>query len=137
MMASLNRGDAVAASAAGAPPALFTTLSSRPKRPTANATTAAACSGSRTSAAVNSALRPAAATGSSGSLRAVMTTSAPASRNRAAIPRPMPLLPPVTRVTVPVRSSWAAGGEVIGRGWSGEGRDSHGVVGSPTLPHRS
>src|SRR5258708_7642075 len=46
-------GDASAAGTDGEPPALFTTMSSRPKRLLASATTAAAWPGSRTSAATN------------------------------------------------------------------------------------
>lgn len=44
-------GEAVAAGTAGEPPALFTSRSSRPNRSTAVVTSAAASSGSRTSAA--------------------------------------------------------------------------------------
>ena len=47
------RGEAIAASASGAPPALFTSTSRRPRRSVVKATTAAICSTSRTSANVN------------------------------------------------------------------------------------
>ena len=54
MIASLNRGDASAASAVGEPPALFTAMSRRPCASTMPSTSVATCSGSRTSQGLNS-----------------------------------------------------------------------------------
>ena len=54
MIPAVKRGDAVAVSAGGEPPALFTSTSSAPKRSTVAAITASTWSGSRTSAATNS-----------------------------------------------------------------------------------
>src|SRR5262245_36168472 len=101
---SWKRGDAVAASAGGAPPALFTSTSIRPNRSSANAATVSICSTSRTSAAVNSARRPPPAGRLSGCLRPQITTSAPASSRLSLIPRPTPRPPPVTIATRPERS---------------------------------
>jgi hypothetical protein len=53
MIPAVNRGDAVAVSAGGEPPALLTSTSSEPKRSTVAAITASTCSASRTSAATN------------------------------------------------------------------------------------
>ena len=86
MIPAVKRGDAVAVSAGGEPPALFTSTSSAPKRSTVAAITASTWSGSRTSAATNS--HPSGR--SSGSWRQQIATCAPASAKRCAIPRPMP-----------------------------------------------
>ncbi|CAB4922897.1 unannotated protein [freshwater metagenome] len=102
MMDSLNRGEAVAASAGGAPPALLITVSIRPKRSTVASTRAAAASGSLTSAAINPAVRPPAVGSSAGSVRPQVITSAPQSKKRCTITRPIPLVPPVTKTTRPV-----------------------------------
>src|SRR5215213_4436383 len=91
-----KRGEAVAASADGEPPALLTTTSSRPKRSTTAATTAATWSGSRTSPSRKTASRPSTAGSSSGRWRQTTATLAPAARKRAAMPRPTPRHPPVT-----------------------------------------
>ena len=88
MIASEKRGDDVAVSAGGEPPALLTNTSKRPCRSSVAAITASIASGSRTSAATNDAARPAARGSSSGSWRQHTTTSAPASRKRLAIPAP-------------------------------------------------
>ena len=66
MIADVNRGDAVAVSAGGDPPALLTSTSSRPVRSTIAATSASTCSGSRTSAVTKTASRPPARGSSSG-----------------------------------------------------------------------
>ena len=66
MIASVNRGEAVAVSASGEPPALLTTTSRRPSVAAMSATIAPTCSGSRTSAATN---RPAIAALSAGGRR--------------------------------------------------------------------
>ena len=96
MMPAVKRGDAVAVSAGGEPPALFTSTSSAPKRSTVAAITASTCSGSRTSAAHEQpavgqvlGLVPAAD-------RDVRTRRR---RSARAIPRPMPRHPPVTSTT--------------------------------------
>ena len=92
-------GDAVAAGAGGEPPALLTTMSSRPSRFTASPITALACSGSRTSAVANSIPGSALA----GRDLAQASTRAPWSRNSVAMASPMPRLPPVTRTARPAR----------------------------------
>jgi hypothetical protein len=96
-----KRGDTVAASAFGEPPALLTTTSSRPNRSTAAFTSAAAWSGSRTSARTNTAVRPPAAGTCSGSVRPQTTTDAPSASIRDAMTAPMPLVPPVTMTALP------------------------------------
>jgi hypothetical protein len=75
MTRSVNRGDAVAESTQGPPPALFTTTSRRPWRLTTVSTSAVTWSASRTSQATKS--TPSAAP--SGGVRAHTTTLAPAS----------------------------------------------------------
>src|SRR5690606_19255894 len=72
--------------------------------------------------------RPPDAMGSAGSLRAVATTSAPASRKRSVMPRPTPLVPPVTRTTRPDRSRAVSSG-VVTRGAPGgdRARSANGV----------
>src|SRR3954447_18263482 len=97
---SWNRGEASAARAYGAPPALLTSTSSLPWRATTRSTTEATASGSRTSHC--SCVVP--ATGSAAE-RAQVTTSALASTSTSVIPRPMPRAPPVTRATLPARST--------------------------------
>ena len=96
MMRSVKRGFAVVESAGGAPPALLTRTSSRPSRSTTWSTIAHAASPSRRSTPNHS--QPS-GSGSSGSLREQTATDAPASANRCAIPRPTPLVPPVTNPT--------------------------------------
>ena len=54
MIPALNRGEAVAVSAGGEPPALLTSTSSRPWRSTISSISASTWSASRTSAATNS-----------------------------------------------------------------------------------
>ncbi len=111
-MEAENRGEAVAASADGEPPALLTRVSIRPKRVTADSTTAAAWSASRTSPVTNTAVRTppeaSVAVGSwsaAGWCRPQTTTSAPAARKASLMPRPMPRAPPVTTTTRPLKSS--------------------------------
>ena len=106
---SLNRGDTVAVSAGGAPPALLTSTSMRPVSATAASTTRLIWSGSRTSAATKVASRPAAATRSDGVRRAHTTTWAPCSRNLLAMTRPRPAVPPVTITVRPVMSRGLSG----------------------------
>ena len=99
MTRAWNRGDAVAASADGEPPALLTTTSTPPNRSIPAAISCRTCSGSLTSARVKAATRPAAAgseASSAGSFRPQTSTRAPARRNPRAMPAPMPLVPPVT-----------------------------------------
>ena len=100
MILSWKRGEASAASALGAPPALLTRTSSRP------------CVGHD---AVDHRLRRLGVTyvavtwvvpgTGSASERAQVTTVAPATTKASAIPRPIPREPPVTRTTRPVRST--------------------------------
>jgi hypothetical protein len=101
---SLKRGDAVAESTHGAPPALFTATSSRPKRSTIVSTSAVTWSGSRTSQATKAGPDEPSPR-SAGVERPQTTTVAPASAYADAMPRPMPLVPPVTRTTRPLWSS--------------------------------
>ena len=96
MMRSVKRGVAVVESAGGAPPALFTSTSSRPRRSTTWSTIAHAASPSRRSTPNHD--QPS-GSASSGSRREQTATPAPASANRCAIPRPTPLVPPVTSTT--------------------------------------
>ena len=104
MIPAVNRGDAVAVSAGGEPPALLTSTSSAPKRSVVAAITVSTCSGSRTSAATNN--HPLGR--SSGSWRQQIAMCAPASAKRCAIPRPIPRHPPVTSTTQSSkRGSWA------------------------------
>ena len=97
---SWKRGDASAARAYGAPPALLTSTSSRPCAETTPATSAATPSGSRTSHWTW--VVPGA--GVSTAERAQVTTVAPAATKAAAMPRPMPWEPPVTSTTRAERS---------------------------------
>jgi len=105
MILSTRRGETLAASADGDPPALFTSTSRRPNRFEASCTSALACSGTRTSAVMNRADRPSTVGSSSGSLRPQISTSAPAARNASVMPRPMPRVPPVTTIARPPKSS--------------------------------
>ena len=114
MIRAWKRGEAVAAGAGGDPPALLTTTSTPPNRSTAVATRCRACSGSRTSARVNCAVRPSAAGSggaAAGSFRAQTRTRAPERRNPRAMPAPMPLVPPVTITRQPSRpgNGWSTG----------------------------
>ncbi len=77
MIDSVNRGEAVAVSATGEPPALLTTTSSRRSVAAISSTIAATCSGSRTSHAMK---RP--DVSPTGSLRPHTTTEAPAASKR-------------------------------------------------------
>ena len=100
-MRSVKRGLAVVVSAGGPPPALFTSTSMLPSCSTTASMSANAASPSRMSPARNVQSAGRSSTG----LRAQTATVAPASANRAAMPRPTPLVPPVTSTTLPVRSS--------------------------------
>ena len=104
LVGGADDNDAVAASTWGLPPALFTTTSTRPQRRSASPTNASTWSGSRTSHAKYAAVRPPVVGSSSGSDRPHVSTSAPSSRNRSQMVRPMPLLPPVTMTTWPLKS---------------------------------
>src|SRR5699024_689021 len=92
---------ASAARANGAPPALFTTTSSRPWSATMRSTIARTASASRRSTEWNS--RSATSEPSSAGRRAQVTTTAPASRKTLLMPAPTPRTPPVTRTTFPAR----------------------------------
>ena len=104
-----------------APPTLLTTMSSRPKASTAAAASPAAASGSLRSAGTTTARRPAASTSrataaSWPSVRAEITTSAPAWARATAvaapIPRPAPVITatrPVTRKRSPIMGPASAG----------------------------
>ena len=94
-----KRGEASAASAYGAPPALLTATSRRPSVAATSSTIATTASGSRTSQVTWRVPGSAPA-----SERAQVTTRAPAAAYVSAMARPMPLLPPVTSTTRPVRS---------------------------------
>ena len=111
MTLAWNRGDAVAAAAGGEPPALLITTSTPPNRSAPASISRRACSGSLTSARVNEAVRPSAAGGDAGSLRAQTMTCAPERRNPWAMPAPMPLVPPVTITRRPERpgNGWSTG----------------------------
>jgi len=79
------------AAAAGDPPALLTTTSTRPKRSAASPMSRWACTGSLTSARVKTAMRPSvpgSEAASDGSVRPHTSTCAPASRNARADARP-------------------------------------------------
>jgi hypothetical protein len=110
-IAAKNRGDAVAVSAPGEPPALLTRTSTRPNSLLHRSTTAWICSSSRTSQAMwtmrlSTPSRPSAAGGISYSARREhVTTFAPSRRNVAAISLPIPTLPPVTIATLSVTSN--------------------------------
>src|SRR5690606_15027869 len=95
-----NRSEASAARAYGAAPALLTTTPRRPWSATTPSTRTATSSASRTSQVRCSVPGAASATGR----RAQVTTVAPASTNRRAMPAPIPCDPPVTRTTRPLRS---------------------------------
>src|SRR3990172_3569892 len=90
-------------------PALFTRMSSRPKRSTAFCTSSRHEASRRTSTATASAFAPRAwssftAASLFAALRAATTTAAPACASPRAMPRPIPPFPPVTMATRPVRS---------------------------------
>ena len=96
------------------PAAPLTTMSRRPNACAVCATTASMAAGSRTSPARASACAPArcisAAVGSRCScLRLEIATLQPADANASAMPRQMPVPPPVTRAALPFRRS----------GWNG------------------
>ncbi len=97
MILAWKRGDAVAASAGGAPPALLISTSSRPNRSMAVWASTTAWPGSRTSAWTNSIPSGSEA----GTVRPQTRTRAPAARNAEAMPAPMPLVPPVTTTAWP------------------------------------
>ena len=99
-MASVKRGEAVAASAAGLPPALLTSTSKRPASSSTASTKRRTCSGSRTSAAMNCALGPGSPESAAGALRAQAKTWAPPPRKALTMPWPMPRLPPVMSTTL-------------------------------------
>ena len=93
MIAFENRGDAVAESAGGDPPALFTSTSSRPSRSSVNRDHLVDLVGLADVGGDEQRLRASPERGIvSGSCRPQITTSAPASRNRSVIPRPTPRL---------------------------------------------
>ena len=121
---STKRGEASAARAYGDPPALLTRMSSRPCSATMPSTSAATASGSRTSHCTW--VVPGA--GCSTAERAQVTTVAPASTSTAAMPAPMPWLPPVTRATRPVRSTESVTGvEYQANAWLSDLRRIHGL----------
>src|SRR6185312_5371666 len=94
-------------------PALFTRMSSRPKRSFVVWIIARQAAGSATSTSSASVLAPSAvssavAAAALSRLRAAMTMVAPALARPRAMPSPMPPLPPVTSATRPVRSNGLA-----------------------------
>lgn len=100
--------------ATNCPPALFTSASTRPNRSTTASTSAATCSGSRTSAGYARQSVPEASssarTSSSGSgRRPAIARLAPVRAYSRAIARPRPDPPPVTRATSPALASVASG----------------------------
>ena len=102
-------GDSSSARATKLPAAPFTTMSRRPNVSAACATAAATSSGRRTSAATASARTPSeaisAAVGSRWSaVRLTMATSQPCAARASAMPRQMPVPPPVTSAERPARS---------------------------------
>src|SRR5665213_2702482 len=94
-----KRGDAVAELIGGAPPALLITTSRWPKCSTTASMMAVTSSNWRRSPPTKNGSRPPADGSTSGSFRAQMATSAPASRNASVKVAPRPRLPPVTRTT--------------------------------------
>src|SRR3954451_226734 len=98
---SAKRGDAVAASDGGDPPALLMATSRRPWMSTTSRTTRWTASKSRTSAARNDVPDGRL----SGCDRDTTTTCAPASTKAVVMPRPTPLPPPVTNATRPLKST--------------------------------
>src|SRR5215468_3524618 len=118
-------GDAAAAGTDGEPPALLTATSSRPKRAVAAATTALACSGSRTSAAANSI--PAGS--EPGWVLPQTRTLAPDPASRRAIARPMPRVPPVTSATRPAM--------LVGSAWPGSSGRLDGMPDYGSAPRRA
>ena len=89
------------------PAALLTTMSSRPSSRIVRSTAASTASGWRTSAASGRQRRPVAAAICSAAaarfsgLRLTIATSAPCRARASAIPRPIPVPPPVIRATLP------------------------------------
>ena len=106
MMAAEKRGEAVAAAASGEPPALFTSTSSRPRRDEReghdpiDGVRVAHVGGDEERLLLSAAREGRRARDDRRS-----TTSAPSSRKRQAMPRPMPLPPPVTITARPDMSS--------------------------------
>ena len=98
-MASEKRGDAVAASAIGDPPALFTRTSSLPYSFTTFAIQVCICSTSRTSHFINRAFLPSISGNFSGVDLPHMITSELLDKNALLIPLPTPREPPVTKTT--------------------------------------
>ena len=92
------------------PPAQAKRASMRPVASAVAATAAATCSSTVTSATMERAVAPWAATASMRavasasfcSVRPQIVTCAPSAASRSAVPRPMPLPPPVTRMDQPV-----------------------------------
>jgi hypothetical protein len=91
MIFSLKRGDAVAASVKGAPPALFTSTSRRPCCATTAATSLSTLSGSRTSHATNEAVRPPALGRRVRRLATTHHDGSASRQERSAMPRPSAL----------------------------------------------
>ena len=103
MIASLKRGDAESAAAVGEPPALFTAMSSRPWAATTSVDERVHLL--RVADIADPERR---GRWRSGAFRPHTTTVAPASASRSAMAAPMPLVPPVTRATCPLRSRTTA-----------------------------
>ncbi len=102
------------AGAANWPPALFTRMSTAPKRSSTASRNTATCAGSRTSQGIASTFRPSASssarTCSSGSgRRPQIATLAPVRASSRAVARPMPVPPPVTIATAPAFASAFSG----------------------------
>ena len=87
---------------ANTPPALLTRMRTGPNSSTVCASAASTCSASRTSVTMPSAPSDTAASAQLSWLRSQIATEAPNAARPAAIPRPMPLPPPVTTATCPV-----------------------------------
>ena len=108
----------VSAGAANWPPALLTSTSSAPKRPSAASTIRSAASSSRTSSASVAQAPPAAAISSAtrarGSVRRPqISTDEPLPASASAVARPIPVPPPVTTATRPAVASGASGEEAM------------------------
>src|SRR5690625_1676612 len=95
-----NLGDASAKLANGAPPALLTTMSMCPCRPTTSATQSATSCSSRTSTREYVGSLPSYSGSAPGVERPQTSTSAPARKNTSVMPAPTPLAPPVTSTTL-------------------------------------
>ena len=95
------------------PPALLTRMSMRPNSSSVRWTRRVTCSSFLTSVgtarqrAPDSSRTRAAARSSSSAVRLAMTTAAPLRANCRAVARPMPVPPPVTMATRPVKSEWS------------------------------